>query len=54
MVPAFVLGAGIYFLPFSPRWLMSKDGFEEALQSLSKLRRLLASDPRVKLEHRGI
>src|SRR5271168_444237 len=54
MVPAFVLGAGIYFLPFSPRWLMSKDRTEEALQSLSKLRRLPASDPRVKLEHLGI
>jgi hypothetical protein len=44
MVPAFVLGAGIYSLPFSSRWLMSKDRSEEALQGLSKLRRLPASD----------
>jgi MFS family permease len=54
MVSAFVLGAGIYFLPFSPRWLVLKDRSGEALQSLSKLRRLPASDPRVKLEHLDI
>src|ERR1700722_1184953 len=54
MVPSFALGAGIYFLPFPPRWLMSKDRSEEVLQSLSKLRRLPASESRAKLEHRGI
>src|SRR5271170_1292156 len=54
MVPAFVLGAAIYFLPFSSRWLMSKDRSEKVLQSLSKLRRLPASDRRVKLEHLDI
>jgi len=47
-------GAEVYFLAFSLRWLMSKDRSEEALQSLSKLRRLPASDLRVKLEHLGI
>src|SRR5271170_3460264 len=54
MVPVFVLGAGIYFLPFSPRWLMPKGRSKEALQSLSKLRRLPAGDLRVKLEHLSI
>ena len=54
MVPALFLGAGVYFLPFSPHWLMSKGRAEEALQSLIKLRRVPASDPRVKLEHLDI
>jgi MFS family permease len=51
MVPAFVLGAGVYWLPFSPRWLASKGRSAEALQSFAKLRRLPADDPRVQLEH---
>ena len=30
MVPAFILLAGMFFLPRSPRWLASKDRWEEA------------------------
>ncbi|OAK95267.1 general substrate transporter [Phaeosphaeriaceae sp. SRC1lsM3a] len=47
MIPGFVLGIGIYFLPFSPRWLSSQGRHDESLQVLSKLRRLPPSDPRV-------
>jgi len=47
MIPGFVLGVGIFFLPFSPRWLSSKGRDDEALQVLSKLRRLPTSDSRV-------
>jgi len=54
MMPALFLGVGIYFLPSSLGWLMFKGRAEEALQSLIKLRRMPASDSRVKLEHLDI
>ena len=38
MVPAVVLGIGILFLPFSPRWLVAQARDIEALDALSKLR----------------
>jgi sugar porter (SP) family MFS transporter len=47
MVPGFVLGVGIFFLPFSPRWLSAKGRNDEALQVLAKLRRLPTNDSRV-------
>ncbi|KAH7378846.1 general substrate transporter [Pyrenochaeta sp. MPI-SDFR-AT-0127] len=47
MLPGFVLGIGIVFLPFSPRWLCAKSRDEEALEVLGKLRRLPTTDPRV-------
>lgn len=50
LIPGLVLGMGILFLPFSPRWLISKGRDEEALQSLCKLRQLPSSDARVKQE----
>lgn len=50
MIPGFVIAAGVFVLPFSPRWLASKGRNEEALQSLSKLRMLPASDKRVRRE----
>ncbi|KAE8365597.1 general substrate transporter [Aspergillus caelatus] len=50
MVPGFVLIGGVMILPFSPRWLASKDRYEEALQSLAKLRRLPTTDKRVRQE----
>lgn len=37
MVPAFILLVGMFFLPRSPRWLASKDHWEEAIQVLGHL-----------------
>lgn len=47
LIPGIVLGMGILFLPFSPRWLASKGRDKEALQSLCKLRQLPSNDARV-------
>ncbi|TGO11189.1 hypothetical protein BTUL_0115g00080 [Botrytis tulipae] len=54
IVPALFLGAGVYFLPFSPRWLSSKGRDNEALRVLSKLRELPDSDSRIQEEARHI
>ncbi|KAL2816604.1 general substrate transporter [Aspergillus cavernicola] len=50
MVPSFVLLAGVVVLPFSPRWLAAKGRDDEALDSLSKLRRLPPTDHRIQQE----
>ncbi|KAL4972862.1 general substrate transporter [Aspergillus desertorum] len=50
IVPSFVLLGGVIVLPFSPRWLASKGRYDEALQSLSKLRRLPTTDHRIQQE----
>ena len=47
MTPALILGAGVTFLPFTPRWLCSVGRDDEALQTLSKLRQVPKTDPRV-------
>ncbi|CDS06946.1 hypothetical protein LRAMOSA09469 [Lichtheimia ramosa] len=49
-----ILGFGILFFPFSPRWLMSKGREEEALRVLSKLRRKPIDHPDVQEEWREI
>ncbi|KAF3043839.1 hypothetical protein E8E11_005367 [Didymella keratinophila] len=38
-VPGLILISGIFFLEESPRWLMEKDRNEEAMASLTKLRK---------------
>ncbi|KAI4248749.1 MAG: hypothetical protein LQ352_005826 [Teloschistes flavicans] len=50
MIPSTILGIGILFLPFSPRWLASKGRDNEALQNLGKLRQLPVTDHRVRQE----
>ncbi|KAL2852036.1 general substrate transporter [Aspergillus pseudoustus] len=47
---AWILFFGMFFFPFSPRWLMSKHREEEATAALSKLRRLSPDDPLLKAE----
>ncbi|KAK8113055.1 MFS general substrate transporter [Apiospora sp. TS-2023a] len=36
MVPAFILLIGLFFFPYSPRWLATKDRWEEAIQVLAE------------------
>lgn len=50
MIPGFILAAGVYILPFSPRWLASKGRNEEALESLARLRSLPVTDRRIRQE----
>jgi MFS family permease len=50
LIPGFVLGVGILFLPFSPRWLISKGRDEDGLKALEKLRALPKTDSRVRHE----
>ena len=50
IIPGFIITAGVAILPFSPRWLVFKGRNDEALQSLSVLRRLPASDRQVRHE----
>lgn len=54
LIPGLVLGMGILFLPFSPRWLASKGRNKEALRSLCKLRQLPCNDARVLRERYDI
>ncbi|KAI1380260.1 general substrate transporter [Hypoxylon crocopeplum] len=37
MIPAFVLFIGLFFFPYTPRWLASKDRWEEAIQVMAIL-----------------
>ncbi|WZH40763.1 general substrate transporter [Fusarium acuminatum] len=54
MVCSTILGIGIHFFPYSPRWLALVDRPDDALKSLERLRRLPRTDSRVEKEHIGI
>lgn len=51
LIPALILGAGVLFMPFSPRWLVYQERDEEALQVLSKARRLDPQSDLVQIEY---
>ncbi|KAG8213121.1 general substrate transporter [Butyriboletus roseoflavus] len=50
IAPALVLGFGILFMPFSPRWLVNKGRDDEALQVLSTARHLPPDSDLVQIE----
>ncbi len=50
LVPATILGVGILFMPFSPRWLVNNGRDDEALQVLSRARRLPPDSDLVQIE----
>ncbi|KAJ5712883.1 uncharacterized protein N7483_010064 [Penicillium malachiteum] len=51
IIPAFVLGIGAWFLPYSPRWLMLVSREEECLAVLARLRKQDPSSPAVQYEY---
>jgi MFS family permease len=50
MFPALCLGIGMAFMPYSPRWLMEQEREEEALSTLSMLRRKPSDNLAVRYE----
>jgi sugar porter (SP) family MFS transporter len=52
--PALVLGIGMFFYPESPRWQLINDRDDEALITLSRLRRLPADDEAIRTEFLAI
>lgn len=54
MICATIVGVGIHFFPYSPRWLALVDRRDESLASLSKLRKLPSTDDRMQVEYKGI
>ncbi|KAF5966534.1 quinate transporter protein [Fusarium bulbicola] len=54
MPPALLVGLGIHFFPYSPRWLVMRQRDDDSLQALAQLRRVPATDDRVQAEWKGI
>ncbi|OJJ37964.1 hypothetical protein ASPWEDRAFT_153987 [Aspergillus wentii DTO 134E9] len=52
--PALMVGCGIHFFPFSPRWLAMRGRNEESLSALAELRKRPEDDNHVQLEWKGI
>ncbi|KAI4276988.1 MAG: hypothetical protein LQ337_002096 [Flavoplaca oasis] len=50
LIPDLALGVGIFFMPFSPRWLVHHDREAEARRVLSGLCNLAQDDPLLELE----
>ncbi|KAJ4357954.1 uncharacterized protein N0V89_002531 [Didymosphaeria variabile] len=53
-IPAAILACGIWWLPFSPRWLVKKGRDEEALKTISYLRKLPVEHELVQIEYKEI
>ena len=53
-IPAAILAVGIWWLPFSPRWLAKKGRDEEALKVLSLLRKVPVEHELVQVEFKEI
>ncbi|KAF1989470.1 general substrate transporter [Aulographum hederae CBS 113979] len=54
LVPAVILGAGILFMPFSPRWLIHHGREAEARRVLANLRNLSQNDDLIEIEYAEI
>ncbi|EKG21131.1 Sugar/inositol transporter [Macrophomina phaseolina MS6] len=54
LVPAVLLGVGMIFMPFSPRWLIHHDRQAEARTVLASLRNLSQDDELIELEYAEI
>ncbi|KAK6392781.1 hypothetical protein LTR95_019616, partial [Oleoguttula sp. CCFEE 5521] len=50
ILPAVLLGVGMLFMPFSPRWLVHHDREEEARKTLASLRNLSSDHELIELE----
>ncbi|EGO24168.1 hypothetical protein SERLADRAFT_355951 [Serpula lacrymans var. lacrymans S7.9] len=50
LVPALILGIGILFMPFSPRWLVNQGRDDEALAVLSRVRKFPIESDLVQIE----
>jgi hypothetical protein len=53
-IPAALLAVGIWWLPFSPRWLVKKGRDQEALKTLAYLRNLPTEHELVQVEYKEI
>jgi hypothetical protein len=53
-IPAVCLALGIWWLPFSPRWLVSKGQDEKAIDTLAWLRKLPKDHESVLIEYKEI